>query len=110
MENGGGILGLTNPLLHLIGIFRIIITKGEEACSMKKEKKVYRFNRYIGSVLHAKKVISFEIKISARLLLDELCFKWNKQNLEAAINESLDNNDQENFIRLSALYKQSIWE
>ncbi|WP_284139516.1 MULTISPECIES: IDEAL domain-containing protein [unclassified Virgibacillus] len=77
---------------------------------MKKEKVIYRVNRYAGRVLHAKREIPFEIKLTSRLILDELCFNWNKKRLEQQINTSIDNGDQEQFNRLGEVYKQYIWE
>lgn len=77
---------------------------------MKKEKLVYRYYRYEGEVLQAKREISFELKLTSRLLLDELCFSWNKEKLETAINSSIDTGNKEEFLKLSELYKHFVWE
>jgi len=72
---------------------------------MKKEKLVYRFQRYNGQTLHAKREIPYELKLTSRFILDELCFKWNKSKLEAAINRSIDTGDKEEFLKLSEAYR-----
>lgn len=77
---------------------------------MKKEKLVYRFVRYDGQILHAKREIPYELKLTSRLILDELCFKWNKEKLEAAINCSIDTGDKEEFLELSNKYRHFVWE
>ncbi|MFD1037637.1 IDEAL domain-containing protein [Virgibacillus byunsanensis] len=77
---------------------------------MKQQKLVYRFYRYDGKTLHAKREIPFELKLSSRLILDEICFNWNKNVLESAINSSIDKGDKEAFIQLSEAYKHFIWE
>jgi len=77
---------------------------------MKKEKVVYRFFRYKGSAIKAKQEIPYEIRIYSRLLLDELCFNWNKKQLEEGINSSIDGNNKQSFMDLSEKYKQYIWE
>ncbi|PAV29324.1 hypothetical protein CIL05_13085 [Virgibacillus profundi] len=77
---------------------------------MKKEKIIYRYYRYDGKVLQAKREISFELKLSSRLILDELFFNWNKEKLENAINNSIDSGDKEAFLELSEAYKQFVWE
>ncbi|MFZ3577335.1 IDEAL domain-containing protein [Virgibacillus sp. DJP39] len=77
---------------------------------MKKQKIFYRYCRYDGKPLKAKREISFEFKLVSRLLLDELCFQWNKKHLEQAINYSLENGEKEEFHRLSKAYKHFIWE
>lgn len=75
---------------------------------MKKQKMIYRTIRYDGKVLHAKREISYEIKLSTRLLLDELCFIKNKDMLEDKINRSIDEGDELTFKKLSKQYKQYI--
>ncbi|WP_404451641.1 IDEAL domain-containing protein [Virgibacillus necropolis] len=77
---------------------------------MKKQKIFYRYYRYDGKPLEAKREISFEFTLASRLLLDELCFQWNKEKLEDAINSSLDKGEKEKFLRLSEAYKHFIWE
>lgn len=72
---------------------------------MKKQIICYRFLRYRGRPLFAKREISFEIKLTSRLILDELCFNWNKQKLEKMINESIDEGNRDKFLALSKLYK-----
>lgn len=77
---------------------------------MKKEKVIYRYMRYEGKQLQAKREISYDLKLISRLLLDEICFNWNKAQLEAAINSAIDDGNKEEFITLSEAYKQFIWE
>ncbi|WP_188456580.1 IDEAL domain-containing protein [Virgibacillus oceani] len=77
---------------------------------MKKEKLIYRYYRYDGKTLHAKREIPFELKLSSQMILDELCFNWNKQQLEAAINSSIDKRNKEEFLKLSKEYRHFIWE
>jgi DNA gyrase/topoisomerase IV subunit A len=77
---------------------------------MKKEKVIYRFYPYEGNVLKAKREISFEIQLSSRLILDEICFNWNKKMLEEKINDSIQDNNKEEFSRARESYLQYIWE
>ncbi|WP_430787869.1 IDEAL domain-containing protein [Virgibacillus flavescens] len=77
---------------------------------MKKQKTFYRYYRYDGKPIAAKREISYEFKLVSRLLMDELCFKWNKDKLEDAINRSIDQGDKEKFLELSKAYKHFIWE
>ncbi|WP_100011386.1 hypothetical protein [Lentibacillus sediminis] len=77
---------------------------------MKKEKVIYRFHRYEGKVLYAKKEISFELKLAARLLMDEICFSYNKEQLNQAIDQSLKTSRQHDFLQLSEAYRQYVWE
>ncbi|HLR66565.1 IDEAL domain-containing protein [Virgibacillus alimentarius] len=77
---------------------------------MKKQKTIYRYYRYEGNILHAKREIPYELKLTSRLILDELCFKWNKKRLEAAINRSIDTGNKQEFLKLSKAYNHFIWE
>jgi len=77
---------------------------------MKKQKANYRYLRYEGHTLKARREISYEIKLSSRLILDELCFKWNKQQIEFAINRSIDTGNKELFLTLSEKYKSFLYE
>jgi len=77
---------------------------------MNKEKVVYRFFRYNGNTLHARKEIPFEFKLNAQLILDEICFKWNKKQLVRKINHSIETNNKDEFLRLSKEYNNYIWE
>ncbi|WP_047982525.1 hypothetical protein [Ornithinibacillus contaminans] len=77
---------------------------------MKKEKVIYRFCPYEGKVLNARREISFEIRLSSRLLLDELCFNWNKQVLEKKLNNSIEKGNIEEFRSVREQYLQYIWE
>jgi len=77
---------------------------------MKNKQIVYRYYRYNGKPLQAKREIPYEIKITTRLLLDEICFKWNKEKLASAIDAALEHNDESTFKILSEKYSQYIWE
>ena len=75
---------------------------------MKKQKVDYHYIKYKGRVLKAKREIAFEIKLSSRLLLDELCFNWNKERFINQINDSIDARDKEEFLRLSNMYNKFL--
>ncbi|RKQ31254.1 hypothetical protein [Oceanobacillus halophilus] len=77
---------------------------------MKKQKVVYRFCRYKGEKLHARKEIPYELKFSAQLLLDEICFNWNKQKIVEKLNHSIETGNKNDFISFSNAYKQFVWE
>ncbi|MCT2535536.1 IDEAL domain-containing protein [Aquibacillus koreensis] len=80
---------------------------------MKKHKVSYKlkvFSVKKVSRIAAKREISYEIKLASKLILDELCFNWNKARLEEEINESIDSNDKEKFLKLSKKYQLYSWE
>ncbi|WP_373895620.1 IDEAL domain-containing protein [Virgibacillus natechei] len=77
---------------------------------MKKEKLVLRYYRYEGEIVKARKEIPFEFKLTARMMLDEQCFTWNKEKLEEAINNAIETGNKAEFIHLSDLFKQYVWE
>ncbi|MEI3607111.1 IDEAL domain-containing protein [Pseudogracilibacillus sp. SE30717A] len=77
---------------------------------MKKQKTNYRFIRYDGKVLLAKKEIPFEMKLAARLILDELCYTWNKKQLQKQLDQALLDGDEKEFATISKLYQQFILE
>lgn len=77
---------------------------------MEKARLVYQFHRYNGESLKAKREIPYELQLHARLVLDELCFVWNKQKLEEELNDSLETGNKEEFLKLSKIYKQFLWE
>lgn len=91
--------------LQLFEKFTIMIQKERGVCSMEKQKQVYRYYRYDGEKLLAKREIPYEIKLSSRLILDELCYQWNKATLESQINEAIEQGDRETFRQLSHEYK-----
>ena len=82
--------------------------KGET--SMKQEKIVYRFFQYVGEPIVARKELSFEDQLNAQLLLDEICFNWNKSYLEEELNRAMETNNYMNFEKYSETYKQYVWE
>ena len=75
---------------------------------MKKQKVKSHVNRYIGKELRAKREISFEIKLSSRLYLDELCYNYNKNIMESKLNEAIDSNNEEAFYLISETYRNYI--
>ena len=79
---------------------------------MKKHKVVYRLQRTKRkrAYVTAKREISFEVKLATRLMLDEFYFTWNKNRLEAQINECIDQKDEERFKELSATYRPYTFE
>ncbi|WP_042149243.1 hypothetical protein [Paucisalibacillus sp. EB02] len=77
---------------------------------MKKEQVTYRFCPYDGKVLNARREISFEIRLTSRLILDEICFNWNKKMLEEKINRSIQKGNKEEFASIREEYLQYIWE
>lgn len=77
---------------------------------MKKQKQILKYYRYKGNVIPAKREVAFELQLSSRLKLDELCFDYNKEKLEASINHALEIGDRKSFMKLSEAYKQFIWE
>ncbi|API91110.1 hypothetical protein J32TS6_27530 [Virgibacillus pantothenticus] len=77
---------------------------------MKKQKIVFQFYRYNGKRIKAKREITFELRLSSRLLLDEICFNYNKALLEEQINRSIDEGNKDDFLKWSEAYKTFIWE
>lgn len=77
---------------------------------MKKQKKVYSFFRYEGYPFYARKEIPYEFGLQAQLILDEICFNWNKQQLLNKIHQSFETSNRDAFLSLSEEYKQFIWE
>lgn len=75
---------------------------------MKKQMNFNQYHRYQGKVLKAHKEIPYEIQLKTRLMLDELCFNWNKAYFEREINRSIDENNKEAFLVLSEQYKDYI--
>lgn len=73
---------------------------------MKKQLTSYQLVCYVGVPLKAIREIPFEMKLTAQLLLDELCHSWNKSRLESMIDEALINKDREEFMQLSEKYKE----
>ncbi|WP_208589958.1 IDEAL domain-containing protein [Gracilibacillus suaedae] len=80
---------------------------------MKKHKVSYQlkvFHMNPNSVLRARREIPYEIRLASQLVLDDLCFTWNKARLEEEINQSIDDNNKETFKKLSETYNSYIWE
>ncbi|SHM48524.1 IDEAL domain-containing protein [Gracilibacillus kekensis] len=80
---------------------------------MKKHKLSYQLKKFDKSeqlVLKAKREIPFEIRLASQLVLDDLCFSWNKARLEENINQSIDENNKEAFESLSKTFNSYIWE
>lgn len=86
----------------------IVKDKPRGACSMNKEKVVYHFNRYDGKVLLAKNEIPYHIQLTSRLLLDQLCYDWNKKQLQKQLDKVLIEGNKELFEQLSLEYRQYI--
>lgn len=77
---------------------------------MDTEKVVRRFFRYEGKPIRAKREIPYEMGLQARLLLDEVCFLYNKDSLENDLNKALIEGNKADFMKLSEAYKQFLWE
>src|SRR5699024_7827917 len=52
-----------------------------ERFSITHKQIVFRYYRYYGKPNNAKRDLPYEIKMTSRLLLDALCFEWNKKTL-----------------------------
>ncbi len=80
---------------------------------MKKQKISYRlisFDRNRNNAILARREISYEIKLASQLMLDDLCFNWNKARIEEQINLAIDQNDKATFDILSEQFRSYIWE
>ncbi|TFB22111.1 IDEAL domain-containing protein [Filobacillus milosensis] len=78
---------------------------------MKKQVTSYVLIRYQFPkrvAIKAKKEVPYEIKLAARLVLDELVFKWNKDALEEQINQAIDQKDYQAFDTLSKKYTKYL--
>ncbi|WLV25496.1 IDEAL domain-containing protein [Aciduricibacillus chroicocephali] len=73
---------------------------------MKKQLTSYQLVCYVGEPLKAIREIPFEMKLTARLILDELCQSWNKARLEGMIDEALISGDRDSFMELSEKYRE----
>jgi len=72
---------------------------------MKKQLTNYQLVCYVGKPLKAIREIPYEMQLTAQLILDELCFRWNKNRLETLIDQAIEQNDRERFLELSETYK-----
>lgn len=77
---------------------------------MKKEKVPYTFSRYDGKPVQANKELPFEMRLQARLMLDEICFLYNKKMLEKYLNKALIDGNKEEFMEYSDRYREFLWE
>ncbi|KGP70778.1 IDEAL domain-containing protein [Pontibacillus yanchengensis] len=80
---------------------------------MKKQKVSYQLKWFPlkgKEVIHAKREVPFEVKLASALVLDELCYLWNKRHLEGQLNEAIDQNDEQRFMELSHVYKPYTFE
>ncbi|SES69050.1 hypothetical protein SAMN05216389_101430 [Oceanobacillus limi] len=77
---------------------------------MRKEKVIFRYHPYDGKVIKARREIPYDVKLTARLVLDEICFNWNKAQLEAKLNSSIEEGNKEKFEQLREAYLDYIWE
>ncbi|ENH95711.1 hypothetical protein J416_14682 [Gracilibacillus halophilus YIM-C55.5] len=78
---------------------------------MKKQKTTYQLKSfYMNQKGHfmAKREISYEIKLVSQLLLDDLCYRWNKARLDEQINQAIDTNDTDTFMELSHMYQSYV--
>ncbi|WP_079529290.1 IDEAL domain-containing protein [Halobacillus hunanensis] len=80
---------------------------------MRKQKVIYVLRRNPGfrnREITAKRELSFGIRLASRLLLDELSFQFNKEQIDKQINLAIDNDDRQEFHRLSEKYQPYTWE
>lgn len=77
---------------------------------MKKHLPNQPINKSQKNQLDTIKEAPFEVAIIARLLLDDICYRWNKEQLQIAINETLDSGDYETFMELSEKYRAYAWD
>ncbi|MBM7540082.1 hypothetical protein [Amphibacillus cookii] len=80
---------------------------------MKKQKVYYclqRTHRHYAKYMIAKRDLSFEIKLTAQLMLDSLIADWNKADFDRQINEAIDQHDVERFKEISEAKKHYAWE
>jgi len=77
---------------------------------MKKEKIIRVFFRYEGKPIQAKREVPYEIRLQARLMMDVVCFQFNKARLEEDLNIALEEGDKSAFQQLSGEYKHYIWK
>lgn len=77
---------------------------------MEKEKVMMTFFRYNGKPVQAKREVSYEMKLQAQLILDEICFHYNKSKVEADLNRAIDDRNESDFKRCSDIYKEYIWK
>ncbi|SEP79817.1 IDEAL domain-containing protein [Piscibacillus halophilus] len=78
---------------------------------MKKQVTSYVLIRYQFPkrvAIKAKREVPYEIKLAARLVLDELVFMWNKNALEEQINLAIDQEDYDAFNELSKKYAKYL--
>ncbi|MFC0015987.1 MULTISPECIES: IDEAL domain-containing protein [Allobacillus] len=79
---------------------------------MKKQFSSYKLSRLHFSNGHlpimARKEMNYEIKLAARLILDEAIYQWNKENLETKIDAAIDNQNEKEFHRLSKQYAHYV--
>jgi len=78
---------------------------------MKKQGTSYVLIKYQFPnrvVIRARREVPYEFRLAARLVLDELMYKQNKELLEQQINDALDHNDTETFAKLSKLYAKYL--
>ncbi|WP_163529566.1 IDEAL domain-containing protein [Halobacillus ihumii] len=80
---------------------------------MRKQKVIYVLRRNPGfrnREVTAKRELSFGIRLASRLLLDELSYQFNKEQIDKQINLAIDNDDRQEFHRLSEKYQPYTWE
>ncbi|MFC4388643.1 IDEAL domain-containing protein [Gracilibacillus marinus] len=80
---------------------------------MKKQKMNYQLVPFVqnsNKEILARREISYEIKLASQLILDNLCFNWNKARLDERINQAIDDRNHQDFIMYSDSYKDYIWE
>ena len=54
--------------------------------------------------------IPFEMKLSARLIMDEICYNWNRQHIQKKIDDAIDEENFEALKKYSKIYRHYIVE
>jgi uncharacterized protein YpiB (UPF0302 family) len=75
----------------------------------QKKFKLMKHNNKVASVSYTlSQEQEYLMKLCAQLILDELCYTFNKKRLETLINDSIDSNDKEMFRKLSSKYNRLL--
>ena len=74
----------------------------------RSHHRLVKFHFPEGLEVKARWDIPFEIRLAARLSLDEIVFNWNKANLEEQLNQAIDSEDKRAFNHIVKTYKLYI--
>lgn len=80
---------------------------------MKTQRISYRLKRPIntfGKTFVAQREISFEIRLCAQLMMDQVVSKSNKANFDLKINDAIDTRNKELFKEIAENDQHYAWE